>query len=619
MIHVKLLAKCVGIIAAIYHIIIVLWPFVPTRITRSFHLSVMITLIFLLKDIKRGAKKERLHIVDFLCIGVAWASFIYTCMFFDFLDRRFTYVGPVSTAQVWLGVLIVAVVFEACRRTTGMILPIISSVFIIYAFIGNMLPLSLNHEGFALKRIIDCLYLTTDAIFGDPINVSATYIFLFIIFGCFLEQSGVGNAFIEFANKSVGWARGGPAKVSVISSALFGTVSGSAVGNVAVTGTFTIPLMKRSGYQSYYAAAVEAAASAGGQIMPPVMGAAAFIMSEFIGVPYIKIVQHALIPSFLYYFGVFMMVDLEAAKIGMKGEHKFNLKSLLKFFRSDGYLFFPLIVLVALLIMGYTAVYAACIAMLLCIVLSWLKPERRMGVKEICNSLSDGAIQTASIAMTCACAGMVIGLISLTGVAVKFSMLIMAISDQLFIVLLVVMFTGLFLGMGLPTTPAYIIQAGLITPSLVRIGMMPIQAHMFVFYFAVISVITPPVCLASYTAATLADAPLNKTGWAGLKIAIAGFLVPFVFAVDPGILMIGEAHHVIWSIIVTTVGVAGLGISFSGYFMTTTNIFERVMFAVSSLLMIYPGYITDFMGIALFVIALIPHVIRTVRQRRQTA
>lgn len=447
---------------------------------------------------------------------------------------------------------------------------------------------------------MECLFLTTDSIFGDPLNVSATYIVLFMLFGSFLDRSGIGDAFIQFARETVGWARGGPGKVAVIASCLFGTVSGSAVGNVAVTGSFTIPMMKKSGFEPHFAGAVEAAASTGGQLMPPVMGAAAFIMAELIGVPYVQIIKHALIPALLYFFGVFMMIDLYAAKNHFKSEGSFSINRLMSFLAKKGFLFIPLIVLILLLANGFTPVFSSTVSMLLCIVLSWFNPGKAMKLKDIVWCLQDGIKTTANLAMTCCCAGMVIGLISLTGIAVKFSMLIMSLSSSILIVLIIVALTGLFLGMGLPTTPAYIIQAGLIAPSLIRFGLLPIQAHLFVMYFAVISVVTPPVCLAAYTAAGIANSDMNKTGWTALRLAFTGFLVPFVFALDPSILMYGSFLQIIWATFTTSLGVWACSMAVNRFYKTRLNVTETILCSVSSAAMIWPGYVTDFIGLACF-------------------
>lgn len=615
--NLKKVAKIITIFAALaglYHIIVVFLPLVPTLIHRATHLAIALTLIFLLKPIKRGLEKKKVYIIDFILIGSTWWIYYYICSNYQYLTTRLSYVAKVSTYQAVLGLALVLLVFEGCRRTTGMILPSIATLFMFYALFGAYLPIGLRHKGFTFNRVMECLFLTTDSIFGDPLNVSATYIILFMLFGSFLDRSGIGDAFIELARKTVGWARGGPGKVAVVSSALFGTVSGSAVGNVAVTGSFTIPMMKKSGFAPHFAGAVEAAASAGGQIMPPVMGAAAFIMAEFIGIPYIQIIKHALIPALLYFYGVFIMIDLYAAKKNIKGEGKFSLKSLTIFLHKKGYLFSPLIVLIILLAKGFTPVFSATVSMILCIFLSWFNPGKAMGFKDIILSLEEGVMMTANLAMTCCCAGMVIGLISLSGIAVKFSMLIMSLSSSTSIVLIIVALTGLFLGMGLPTTPAYIIQAGLIVPSLIRFGLLPIQAHLFVMYFAVISVVTPPVCLAAYTAAGIANSDMNKTGWTSFLLALTGLVVPFYFATNPSILMYGSLPQILWSTFTMCLCIYFGSMAINRFYKTRLNMLETILCSVSAVAMFPNNYTVNIIGLCCFAVVAAFQWIETKRQ-----
>lgn len=614
---VKKIANYITIFAALaglYHIIVVFFPLVPTLIHRATHLTIALTLIFLIKPLKKGTKKEKIHLIDFALIGATWWIYYYICSNYQYLTTRLSYVAKVSAYQAALGLIIVLLVFEGCRRTTGLILPSIATLFLLYAMFGAYLPIGLRHKGFTFKRVMECLFLTTDSIYGDPINVSATYIILFMLFGSFLDRSGIGDAFIRLARETVGWSRGGPGKVAVVSSALFGTVSGSAVGNVAVTGSFTIPMMKRSGFESHIAAAIEAAASAGGQIMPPVMGAAAFIMAEFIGIPYIQIIKHALIPALLYFYGIFIMIDLYAAKNGFKEEGSFSVSSLMNFLLKRGFLFTPLVVLIFLLAKGFTPVFSATVSMLLCILLSWFNPGREMKLKDIIESLEEGVTMTASLAMTCCCAGMVIGLISLSGIAVKFSMLIMSLSSSASVVLIIVALTGLFLGMGLPTTPAYIIQAGLIVPSLIRFGLLPIQAHLFVMYFAVISVVTPPVCLAAYTAAGIADSDMNKTGWAAFKFALTGLIVPFVFAQNESLLMLGSISQIALRIFTISLCLWIGSVAINRFYKTQLSIIETLICALSAVALFGNNFIINSIGLACFAIIVVYQRIKFKRE-----
>lgn len=599
------IAYIIAAAAGVFSLYSVFFPILPTYLTRSFHVSVMVTILFLLRPVKKGEKKERLHIMDLIAIAIAWASFIYSYANYDHIIRRYAYVTPMNAMEIILAVLMILVIFEGCRRTTGLILPILSLIFGLYAFSGTFMPQFLRHKGHNILTLLDNAYLTTGGIFGDPINTCATYIIMFMIFGAFLERSGVGEAFIEFANRAVGWSRGGSAKASVVSSALFGTISGSALANVTVTGSFTIPLMKRTGFQAHEAGAVEAAASSGGQLMPPIMGSAVFIMVEFIGLSYGEIVLHAVIPAFMYFFGIFITIDLLAEMRNIGGQDQFDGKQFVHFLLKRGYLFLSIISLIVCMALGYTAIYSCGVAMIVCIALSWVTPKNGMRSKDILECIIKGVNSTASIAMTCGCAGIAIGMINLSGIAVKFSMLISSVSDNLFLVLVIVACAGLIMGLGLPTTPCYIIQAGLLAPCLISLGLLPIQAHLFVFWFSVIAMITPPVCLVSYTAAGIAEANMNKTGWFAFSLALGGFVAPFIFAMDPGILLIGTVPHIIRSVIMTLIGVISLSACTIGFLKYKCSLPVRIALGTAGCMLLWPSLITDLLGGGIFFVCLI--------------
>ena len=610
-----ILAAVVGVVS-LYAVFV---PILPTYLTRSLHLSTMITLLFLVKPFKKldkGVKKQRLHIIDVAAIIIAWVSFAYNTINYDHIIRRYAYVTPMTTAEIIIAALTILVIIEGCRRTTGWILPILACVFGAYAMAGPYMPQLLRHKGYSIINILDNAYLTTGGIFGDPINTSASYIIMFMIFGVFLERSGVGEAFIEFADRAVGWSRGGSAKASVVSSALFGTISGSALANVTVTGSFTIPLMKRTGFEPHEAGGVEAAASSGGQLMPPIMGSAVFIMVEFIGMSYGEIVLHAIVPAFMYFFGIFITIDLLAEMRHIGGQDHFDGKLFINFLLRKGYLFLSIVSLIVCMALGYTAIWACGISMLVCILLSWITPKNGMRIKEIITCISKGVQSTASIAMTCGCAGIAIGMINLSGIAVKFSMLITSISDHLFLVLIIVALAGLIMGLGLPTTPCYIIQAGLLAPCLVGLGLLPIQAHLFVFWFSVIAMITPPVCLVAYTAAGIAEASMTKTGWFAFSLALGGFVAPFIFAMDPGILLIGTPAHVIWSVFATLIGVVSLSTCTVGFLKRKCSIVMRAILGIGGCLMLWPGVLTDIIGISSFAACLIINLILNKKDKR---
>ena len=469
------------------------------------------------------------------CLGYLFVNY-------EYVITRYALVHPLSSWDLILGILLTLLLIEASRRAIGPALPITAGFFLAYAYVGPYLPGLLRHSGFSTEMIVDQLYLTTEGIFGMPLGVSATYVILFIIFGTFLEKTGTGQLFMDFASSITGWTRGGPGKISCISSALFGTISGSAVANVMVDGWLSIPLMKRTGFKPPFACAVEATASTGGQIMPPVMGAAAFVMSEFTGIPYITICLYAMIPALLYYLSLFASIHFEAGRTGIKGIPKEELPRLRVVMARRGHMFIPLGIIVYMMIQGYTPMYACIFSTVAVVVLSFIRPETRMNFKTFLKALEESAKNTLGVAAACACAGIVIGVINLTGVGLKFTSFVLFIAgDSLIPALVLTMMAGIVLGMGMPTTPAYIVQAALLIPALIKLGVMNVAAHMFVFYFSTISAITPPVAMAVYAAAGIGGAKLWPTGLWAMRIAATGFIVPFMFVYGPSLLFIGSS------------------------------------------------------------------------------
>jgi TRAP transporter 4TM/12TM fusion protein len=415
-----------------------------------------------------------------------------------------------------------------------------------------------------------------------------------------LEESGTGQFFMDFANSLVGGAKGGPGKISCVSSALFGTISGSAVANVMVDGWLTIPLMKRTGFKKDFAAAVEATASTGGQIMPPVMGAAAFVMAEYTGIPYIHICIHAAIPALLYYFALFMAIHFEASRTGLLGVPKEERPRFGSVMLARGYLFFPLVVIVYFMVTGYTPMYACIFATLSVFLISFLRSETRMGLKKILSALEFGAKNMLPVAAACACAGIIIGVINLTGLGLKFTSFILFIAgNSLIPALIFTMFAGIVLGMGLPTTAAYIVQAALLIPALIKLGVPTIAAHLFVFYFATISAITPPVAMAVYAAAGISGSNLWRTGIEAVRIGATGFIIPFIFVYFPPLLMVGSFTDILIAFISASIGVTTLAAGLMGWFLKKTNLLERIMLISAALLLIKPGIYTDLIGLTL--------------------
>ncbi|WP_411958370.1 TRAP transporter permease [Paracoccus homiensis] len=489
-----------------------------------------------------------------------------------------------------------ALILELTRRVAGMALVIISAVFLAYVFTGQYMPGFLNSPAIAWERFFSQVY--TDAgILGPTTAVSSTYIILFIIFAAFLSASKVGDYFVNFAFAAAGRSRGGPAKVAIFASGLMGMINGTSAGNVVATGSLTIPLMKKVGYRPTTAGAVEAAASTGGQIMPPIMGAGAFIMAEITGIPYTEIALAAVIPAILYFVSIYFMVDFEAAKLGMRGMREDELPKFRAMARQV-YLFLPIVILIAALFMGYSVIRAGTLATISAAVVSWLTPYR-MGPGAIGKAFELAGIMSIQIITVCACAGIIVGVIALTGVGARFSSLLLGIAGASeLLALFFAMFIAILLGMGMPTTAAYAVAASVVAPGLTNLGIPPLTAHFFVFYFAVVSAITPPVALASYAAAGISGANAMATSVASFKIGITAFVVPFMFFYNAALLMDGTWLEIIRAGATAVVGVFLLSSAVQGWFMGGRMVWWlRLGLGVFALFMIEGGLLTDLIGI----------------------
>jgi len=570
---------------------------------RSTHILFVLILVFFLYPLSPKKWGKKLQWTDGILILLTLASIGYLFVNYEYVTTRYAYISPLSSADMFFGVILALLLIEASRRVIGPALPITAAVFLAYAYVGPYLPGLLRHTVMTTESIVDQLYLTTEGIFGIPLGVSATYVILFIIFGTFLEKSGTGQLFMDFASAITGWSRGGPGKISCISSALFGTISGSAVANVMVDGWLTIPLMKRTGFNPPFACAVEATASTGGQIMPPVMGAAAFVMAEFTGIPYITICLYAMIPALLYYFSLFMSIHFMAGRMGLKGIPRKELPRLKNVLAARGHMFIPLGIIVYMMTTGYTPMYACIYSTVAVVIISMLRKETRMGFWTIIKALEESAKNTLGVAAACACAGIVIGVINLTGLGLKFTSFVLFLAgDSLIPALIMTMLAGIVLGMGMPTTPAYIVQAALLIPALIKLGVLKVAAHMFVFYFSTISAITPPVAMAVYAAAGIGGAKLWPTGIWAMRIAAAGFIIPFMFVYGPSLLFIGSAFDIITSTISASFGVIALAAGMMGWFVKEVKIWERIILLIAAVLLIKPGLYTDAIGLVLLII-----------------
>ncbi len=587
----------IGITMSLYHLYAGAFGAPEAILHRAIHLFFTMVLIFLLFPLSKEAWGKKWRWTDGIIVLLTIIAIGHLFINYEYVVTRYSLVHPLSGWDLTFGIILIFLLIEAARRVIGPALPITAGVFLLYAYAGPYLPGLLRHAGFGTEIIVDQLYMATEGIFGMPLGVSATYVILFIIFGTFLEKTGTGQLFMDFASAITGWSQGGPGKVSCISSALFGTISGSAVANVMVDGWLSIPLMKRTGFRTDFACAVEATASTGGQIMPPVMGAAAFVMAEFTGIPYITICLYALIPALLYYLALFMSIHFEAGRMGLKGIPRESLPRIGKVLAARGHMFIPLGVIVYMMIAGYTPMYACIYSTLAVVVLSFLRKATRMTFWTFLSALEDSAKHTLGVAAACGCAGIVIGVINLTGVGLKFTSFVLFLAgDSLIPALIMTMVAGIILGMGMPTTPAYIVQAALLIPALITLKVHPVAAHMFVFYFSTISAITPPVAMAVYAAAGIGGGKLWPTGIWAMRIAATGFIVPFMFVYGPSLLFIGSPFEVITSAVSASFGVIALAASMVGWFTKKLNIWERILLVAAALLLIKPGLYTDALG-----------------------
>ena len=582
-----------------YHLFVAFFGPPDAQAFRAIHLTFVLALAFLtLPALKPRPDDANPSILDLAFLAVAVAVSLYPLFAYEYLVNRMYYVDELRPADFVFGIALLALVLEATRRAVGWALPATAAAFLAYAFVWR---------GFGLEMVLDQLTLTTEGIYGIPLGVSATYIVLFIIFGALVERSGAGRLFMDFAMSLTGHTAGGPAKVACVTSGLFGSVSGSAVANVMTTGVFTIPLMQRIGYRRGFAGAVEAVASTGGQIMPPIMGAAAFVMAEFLGISYLKVAAFALFPAVLYYVALFMAVHFEAKRTGMVGLPRSELPKLSEVLLERGHLFLPLVIIIGTLLAGYSAPFSALAGIVSVIPTALLRRSTRSEIRvdTLVDAMIAGARNTVPVALACACAGIVVGTITLTNLGTEFTQLVIIVArDSLVIALMLTMVAGIILGMGMPTTPAYIVQVALLVPALVKLGVMVEAAHMFVFYYAILSAITPPVAMAVYAANGISRAGLWDTGVTALKLGATGYIIPFMFVFGPSILLIGEPLRIVTTLVTATLGVICLAGGMTGYLVARANALQRLLLVAAAIVLIKPGLWTDAFGASAFAVVL---------------
>ncbi len=614
--RIALMVTIYAIATSIFHIYLNSFSLMIVIKKNAIHLGMMMALAFLMYPATRKSDRTNPSKLDYLLALASLAIGFYIFFTYDSLIERALI--PIPSDYVF-AVIAVLLTLEAARRAVGVVLPLLSIAFLIYARFGQMFPGVLAHRGFSWERILTRMYLTGEGLFGVSIMVSMSYVFLFILFGSFLHYSGTARFFNDFALSFAGKLRGGPAQVAVMASGLMGTISGSAQANVATTGTFTIPLMKKVGYSPRFSGAVEAAASTGGILMPPIMGAASFIMASFLGIPYLKIMYAGIIPALFYYFAIFVVVDFRAQKIGLKGLDPSEIPVLKDVMKEQGHLALPIVVILYFLVKGVTPLYAAFFGLISTVVFSGLKKSTRMSLKDILNALDEGARTAVAIAIACGVVGFIVGVVAMTGLGQVIALNIMKLSfGYLWLALILVMIASIFLGMGLPATACYIITASVAAPALIRMGVLPIAAHFFAFYYGTLSAVVPPVALTSYTAAGISGANPTEVAFSGFKLAIAGLIIPFMFVYSPILLMQNVVPgYLIMTVITGLLGIYSLGVANENYFRSPLKIHERLMALGAALLMIKPGYLTDSMGIALMALFILSNLYRNKKAKEK--
>lgn len=573
------------------------------QLQRSIHLGFALSLVFLLfparkKDRGRTHKPAWYDIIlAIVSVGVG----AYWPLMIDDLVMR---VGVITEVDFYVGILAVLLVLEATRRAVGLPITIIATLFLVYALFGPQMPGFLAHRGLSPERLIQTMFFTTEGILGTPLGVSSTFIFLFLLFGSFLVKTGVGQYFNDLAVSIAGKATGGPAKVAIFSSALQGTISGSSVANVVTSGSFTIPMMKKLGYKKEFAGGVEAAASTGGQLMPPIMGAAAFLMVEFIGgITYWEIAKAAAIPALLYFTGIWIMTHFEAKRVGLRGlkdEEMPNRKEVLK----KIYLLTPILAVIILMTSGMSVTRAALWSILITILVSMISKETRIGIKQMIEALVDGARTALGVAVATAAAGIIVGVVTKTGLGLKLANGLLDLAGGALIpTLMLTMVACIILGMGSPTTANYVITSTIAAPAIILLGVPDLSAHLFVFYFGIIADITPPVALAAFAAAGVSGGEPIKTGVNASKLAIAAFIIPYMFVLSPELLMIDTTwYYLIWVVFTALAGMMAIGAGIIGFWQRKLHWLERIAGIVGGLLLIYPEGVSDIVGLIIFIV-----------------
>ena len=608
---VKKVLITVCIILSLFHLYTAGFGLLPPMQQRVFHLAFILFLVFLLFPATTRSPKDRVPWYDIILAIAALASNFYIFFVFDYVAFRFDI--SISFTNFLIGMVALLLIIEATRRAVGKELVILCVISILYMLFGYLFPGFLRYRGMGLVRLVEYMAWSTDGPYGIVLQVSATYIFTFIYFGVLISKTGIGELFNDLAVAIFGRTRGGGAKVSVFASGLMGTISGIAVANVATTGSFTIPLMKKSGYSPTFAAAVEAVSSTGGQIMPPIMGASAFIMAGILGIPYVYVIKAAVIPALLYYFAVFLAVDLRALAIGLKGLKKEDLPSIKKALRERGLMLIPVILLVALLIRGFSPLFCVFYSIVATLVISAFNKKTRISLKDFMNSLIEGAQKALSVATACAVVGFTVGMIGATGLGMALGDGIISLAgDNSFICLILIAIVSLILGTGLPPTACYIVVAVIAAPILIRLlEIRPLMAHLFVYYYGMLAVITPPVALASFTAAGLVGESPYKVGWEAFKLGAPAYVIPFVFITSPALMLFDVTiEGILFCLFRSIIMVVAIAASLQGFIFDKIGYFSRIPLFISAILITYSSTWSNIAGIIIALAVLFIHFLK---------
>ncbi|CEP69189.1 TRAP C4-dicarboxylate transport system permease DctM subunit [Moorella glycerini] len=597
----RLILRILAVSLSLFQIYTAVFGMVGTLEQRAIHLALASGIGFLTFPMVKGAKIKG---YDWLLAGLALLSAGYVAVNASAISNRFSYITPLSGFELVLGIIGIVVLLELARRMMGLALPLVVVAFLIYVAAGPYIPGILGHRGFSAMWTVDHIYFTPSGVFGVPLGVSSTYVAIFVIFGALLSASGGGQFLTNFALAAMGGVRGGPAKIATVASALFGMICGAATGNVVTTGSVTIPLMRKMGFEKHFAGAVEAVASTGGEIMPPIMGAAAFIMSQLANIPYKEIAFAAAIPAVLYYLAVYTSVDLEALRRNLSGLAKGERPVLMRVLR-DGWIFLiPIGIILYMIFAGYTPIKAGAYALLANIVLCYLQRSTWLSARQILDGLESAACNLSLVAVACALAGVLVGVVTLTDLGLKASQMVIVLSGgNLFVALILSMVVAIILGMGMPPSAAYIVEAVLVAPALEQMGLPALVAHLFIFYYTVLSAITPPVAVAAFAAAGICGGNPMRVGWIAVRMGLPGLIIPFMFVYSRGLLLQGDVSQVLVDVVTSAIGVVSLAIGLAGNIRVPLGVLCRFLFLAAGLLLVSPGPVKGAIGLGALLMA----------------